>query len=242
MLVRPSHDRQHRLPPYHCTAVCPGGGFVRHGCDDRHEDQILEELNVKTVELIPRDAELVSYRIKPNLPSVGKRYGRLIPAIRDFLGRADGVEIAAAVTRGESQTFVIEGSDVVFEPQDLLVETESAEGFACAEEVGYLVGLDTALNDELRREGLARELVRAVQDARKQAGLEVSDRIVLLIEGDQAVDDALNAHRDYLMSETLASRWQMPPPESAFIVEQEQEDRRWIIRLAKDESAGDRDA
>jgi len=208
----------------------------------RHEDQILEELNVKTVELIPRDAELVSYRIKPNLPSVGKRYGRLIPAIRDFLGRVDGVEIAAAVTRGESQTFVIEGSDVVFEPQDLLVETESAEGFACAEEVGYLVGLDTALNDELRREGLARELVRAVQDARKQAGLEVSDRIVLLIEGDQAVDDALNAHRDYLMSETLASRWQMPPPESAFIVEQEQEDRRWIIRLAKDESAGDRDA
>ena len=67
----------------------------------------------------------------------------------------------------------------------LLVETSSAEGFACAEDSGYLVGLDTSLDDELRREGLARELVRAVQDARKQAGLEVSDRIELLVEGDE---------------------------------------------------------
>ena len=75
----------------------------------RHEEQILDELNVKRVELIARDAALVTYRIKPNLPVIGKRYGKLIPAIRDYLAKADGAAIAAAVARGEPQTFVVGG-------------------------------------------------------------------------------------------------------------------------------------
>ena len=131
----------------------------------------------------------MSYRIKPNLPVVGKRYGKLIPALREFLAAADGVAIAAAVARGETQRFVVAGSESSSPPEALLVETESAEGFACAEEGGYLVGLDTTLDEALRREGLARELVRAMQEARKQAGLEVSDRIVLHVSGSADVLD-----------------------------------------------------
>jgi isoleucyl-tRNA synthetase len=200
----------------------------------RHEDQILEELNVKKLELLARDATLVTYRIKPNLPVIGKRYGKLIPAIRQYLASADGAAIAAAVARGETQTFAIDGKELKIEPADLLVESASAEGFACAEESGYLVGLDTSLNDELRREGLARELVRAVQDARKQAGLEISDRIELLVEGDERVGAALDAHRDYVMSETLASKWRAPPDKTAFIARQDAGDARWVIRLARD--------
>src|SRR5690606_8438278 len=157
---------------------------------------------------LARDAELVSYRIKPNLPLLGKRYGKLIPAIRAYLATADAATIASAAARGEIQHAEIGGQRVELPPESLLIETSSAEGFAYAEEGGYLVGLDTTLNDELKREGLARELVRAVQEARKQAGLEVADRIVLEIEGDPAVADALAAHRDYVMSETLASRWE----------------------------------
>ena len=187
----------------------------------RHEDQILDELNVKKLELLARDATLVTYRIKPNLPVIGRRYGKLIPAIRQYLAGADGATIAAAVARGETQTFAIDGRELAIEPADLLVESASAEGFACAEESGYLVGLDTSLDDELRREGLARELVRAVQDARKQAGLEVSDRIELLVEGDERVGAALDAHRDYVMSETLASKWRAPPPATAFVARQD---------------------
>jgi isoleucyl-tRNA synthetase len=202
----------------------------------RHEEQILEELNVKQLELIARDATLVSYRIKPNLPVIGKRYGKLIPAIRNYLAAADGAAIAAAVARGDVQTFRVDGQELEIRPEDLLVESASAEGFACAEEQGYLVGLDTRLDDALRREGLARELVRAVQDARKQAGLEVADRIVLHVEGDAAVSAALEAHRDYLMNETLASAWR-PPGEGAFVAAQEQGEARWVIRLAREVEA-----
>jgi isoleucyl-tRNA synthetase len=200
----------------------------------RHEDQILDELNVKKLELLARDATLVTYRIKPNLPMIGKRYGKLIPAIRQYLTSADGAAIAAAVARGETQTFAIDGQEIRIEPADLLVESASAEGFACAEESGYLVGLDTSLNDELKREGLARELVRAVQDARKQAGLEISDRIQLLVEGDERVGAALAAHRDYVMSETLASKWRAPPEKTAFVARQDEGGARWVIRLARD--------
>ncbi len=198
----------------------------------RHEDQILDELNVKRIELVARDATLVSYRIKPNLPVIGKRYGKLIPAIREYLATADGAAIAAAVARGAVQTFVVAGQELAIEPNDLLVESASAEGLACAEEGGYLVGLDTRLNDELRREGLARELVRAVQDARKQAGFEVADRIALLIEGDSAVAGALQHHRDYIMNETLATSWRRSA--DAHVATQEQGEAQWVIHLARD--------
>ncbi|HUO66364.1 MAG TPA: DUF5915 domain-containing protein, partial [Gammaproteobacteria bacterium] len=78
------------------------------------------------------------------------------------------------------------------------------------------------------------ELVRAVQDARKHAGLEVSDRIELLVEGDERVGAALDAHRDYVMSETLASKWRAPPEKTAFVARQDEGDARWVIRLARD--------
>jgi len=201
----------------------------------RQQAQILDELNVKRLETIARDATLVSYRIKPNLPVIGKRYGKLIPAIRKFLATADGAAIAAAVARGATQTFVVDGQSLTIEPNDLLVESAAAEGFACAEEEGFLVGLDTALDDELRREGVARELVRAVQDARKQAGLEVADRIVLLVEGDATVEAALAEHRDYLMSETLASAWR--EPDSAFTVRQDDGELKFTIALARDSAS-----
>jgi len=201
----------------------------------RHEDQIREELNVKRVKIIPRDARLVDYRIKPNLPVVGKRYGRLIPALREALAQAPGDEVAAAVARGETLVMQIAGQTVELEPGDLLVETTSAAGFACAEAGGYLVGLDTNLTDELVREGLARELVRTVQDARKQSGLDVSDRIMLDIEGNEPVAAALAAHRDYVAAETLVSQWtRISRGTAAISVEHDLGEARWVIRLRRD--------
>jgi isoleucyl-tRNA synthetase len=201
---------------------------------ERLEGQILEELNVKAVELIPRDDELVTYRIKPNLPLIGKRYGKLVPAIRKALAEADGVAVAAAVAAGDTQQFVVDGRTIELEPEALLVESESAEGFACAEDAGFLVGLDTTLTDELKAEGLAREIVRGVQDARKQAGLEISDRIVLSVSGSAEIEAVLDEYRNYVMRETLATRWAEPPAESAFAVEHATDGPALRIALAKE--------
>ena len=199
----------------------------------RHEGQILEELNVKAVEMLAGDAELVSYRIKPNLPRIGKRFGKRVPAIRDALAAADGSAIAAAVAA--ARTFDVEagGDTIAFEPEDVLVESTSAEGYACAEEGGYLVGLDTSLTEALEREGLARELVRTVQDARKQAGLDVSDRITLRIEGTPEVAAALDAHRGYVMDETLATGWGDARWTPAHSIEHSLGAERWTIGLAR---------
>jgi len=198
-----------------------------------HQAQILEELNVKSLELIARDAELVSYRIKPNLPVIGKRYGKRVPAIRAALAEADGAAIAAAVAAGRSAPVEVEGETLEFGPDEVLVESTSAEGYACAEEGGFLVGLDTRLSDDLRQEGLVREVVRTVQEARKQAGLEVSDRITLRISGTPAVESALAAHRDYLMSEALATGWGDDGFVPAHEAEHRMDEERWTIALAR---------
>jgi isoleucyl-tRNA synthetase len=203
----------------------------------RHAEQIRDELNVKSVTVIPRDAELVKYRIKPNLPVVGKRYGRLLPAIQRALAAASGADIAATVARGDSVIIQVEGQSIELEPGALLIETSSAEGFACAQGGGYLVGLDTRLDHDLVLEGIARELVRTVQDARKQAGLNVSDRIWLHIEGNETVMAALDGHRDYIMAETLASQWMQLPHSEGFCIEHSLGSAHWIVRLDRDGSS-----
>jgi len=198
-----------------------------------HQDQLLEELNIKSVEFIARDADIVSYRIKPNLPRLGKTHGKEIPAIRKALDAADGAAIASAVARGETYAITIPSGELQLSGADVLIETSSAAGYACAEDVGYLAALDTTLTDALVDEGLAREIVRSVQDARKQAGLEVADRIVLGVSGSAAIETALAAHRDYVMTETLATTWSVGQPDALFSIERQVDESSWTIEITK---------
>ena len=121
---------------------------------------------------------------------------------------------------------------MTFEADDVLVETSAAAGYACAEEAGYMVGLDTKLDPNLIREGLARELVRTVQEARKRAGLEVSDRITLRVTGSAGVGRALDLHRDYVMSETLAISWGSEDFSPKHRAEHRLDEDAWLIELA----------
>ncbi len=198
-----------------------------------HKEQILEELNVKSIEFIARDAGLVSYRIKPNLPVLGKRYGKLIPLIRAALQDADGAAIAGAVARNESFELDAGGETLTLSGDDVLIETESAEGYACGEDGGYLTALDTSLSEALISEGLAREVVRSIQDARKQAGLEVSDRIVLGVKGTGGVDAALTQHRDYIMSETLATDWETGQDSALYTDTRDLGGEHWTLEFRK---------
>ena len=200
---------------------------------ESHAEQILEELNVKRLEFIARDDELVRYRIKPNLPRLGKRHGKLIPAIRAGLQEMDGAMIARAVAAGQTFSVQAGGQTLPFEPEDVLVETESAEGFASSEDEGFLVALDTTLTDALLIEGLARELVRTVQDARKQADLAISDRIVLNIRGSEKVEEALRMHKEFLMGETLAVKWAENNMGEPFTVQGSLGEEAWTIQLTR---------
>ena len=196
-----------------------------------HQDQILEELNVKAVEFIARDAGLVSYNIKPNLPKLGKQYGKLVPQIKQALLDADGAAIASAAARGEPFEIEVAGQTIPLEGDDVLIETHSAEGYSCEADAGYLTALDTTLSDELIAEGLAREVVRSVQDARKQAGLEVSDRITLGVSGSPAVEKALEVHRNYLMNETLATTWEIGQSDARYTTDREMGEDHWKIEI-----------
>ena len=199
----------------------------------KHKDLIIEELNVKAIEFIARDAGLVSYRIKPNLPKIGKKYGSLIPSIRNAFESANGRAIASAVAKGETFEIFVNNKNISFGGEDILIETSSAEGFACAEDSGFLTALDTTLNDELICEGFARELVRSVQDARKQAGLEVSDRIILGLSGSSAIEDALITHHDYIMNETLAIKWEVQQSKPSHQSVNKLGEDNWTIEISK---------
>ena len=196
------------------------------------QEQILEELNVKALEFIARDAQLVSYRIKPNLPRLGKRHGKLIPAIRTALEKADGAAIAAHVAQGQSFPLPVDGKELTFEPEDVLIETGSAEGYASAEEGGFLAALDTRLDEALVREGLARELVRTVQDARKQADLHISDRIRLAIAGSPGVEAALGEYREFITAEALVAEWGQEGADARFKIDHTLGEEQWSIALS----------
>ena len=198
-----------------------------------HQSQILEELNVKKIEFIARDAGLVSYVIKPNLPRIGKKYGKLIPAIKEALINSDTTDIASLVAK--RQSFEVHCNELIltFEPEDVLIETKSAEGYSCGEEGGYLTALDTRLDVKLIKEGLAREIVRSVQEARKKSGLDVSDRIILGVSGSEIVEAALKEHQDFLMTETLSVQWQLNMEAPLFSEDNNLDDETWLIELKK---------
>ncbi|MCA1666817.1 MAG: DUF5915 domain-containing protein, partial [Thermomicrobia bacterium] len=182
-------------------------------------DELKEELNVKAVEPLAAGEEVVSYRVRPNLPVLGPKYGKQLGAIRTALAALDPNDVARRVAAGGSVPVT---EEIVLEPDELLVDAVEREGYAVMEEGGYTVALDTALTPELIREGMARDLVRVIQDARKAAGLNIEDTIALWIAMDTENEDdtetraMLDEYERYISGETLATRFTIAPvPEGA---------------------------
>jgi isoleucyl-tRNA synthetase len=174
----------------------------------RHQSDVLDELNVKALEVITSSAGLLRYRVKPNLRLLGPRLGKRLPALRAALDELDGEQagaLAQAVERGQPVTLPLGEEVVTLAPEEVLIESVPLEGYAVAQGDGMQVALDTTLTDALRREGLARDLVRVVQEVRKAAGLTLSDRITLYLSGDEALGPVLALWGDYLRGETLAA-------------------------------------
>lgn len=171
----------------------------------RLETQLLEELNVKSVTYLDVTADFVDYNIRPNLPLIGKRLGKRVPAFKTYLANADGKQIAKNVREGITTIVELDGETFEFEPEAFLLDAQSPEGYAAVEERGYLAALNTTLTPELLREGLVRDVIRLVQDARKNADLDVSDRIILQLDTRGDVLEALQHHEDIVRREVLAT-------------------------------------
>ena len=136
----------------------------------------LDELNVKSMRFVSDGTSLVRYVLKPQLRTLGPKYGKQLKAIGQFLASCDGAEVVAAVRNGGSYTVPLDPPVVLLE-EDLQIFTESAEGYQAAAAGGITVALDTRLTEELLDEGTERELVSKIQTLRKEAGFEVTDRI-----------------------------------------------------------------
>jgi isoleucyl-tRNA synthetase len=187
-------------------------------------DALLEllrlEVNVKLVEVVASDTELVRLRAKPNYRSLGKRYGKRTPAIAAAAERLSPEQLRG-LERGEAATLEVGEEPATFLPEDVVVERDVATDWLVASDGPYVAALDPRLDDILRREGLAREVVNRVQRLRKEAGYVYSDRIGLWISGDGPVLDAVRGHAGFIQGETLARRLELGHRAPAPDLEQE---------------------
>jgi isoleucyl-tRNA synthetase len=166
---------------------------------------VRSELNVKELEFVSSDAELVSYEVKPNYRSLGPRFGSEMPSAAAALAALDAAHVSEAIDAGRPFGINVGGSEHELSVDDVTLVMAPLEGYEVEAEAGRAVALATELDDELRREGLAREIVHAVQNARRDAGLEITDRIALGLGGDEELLDAARAHEEYVAGETLAT-------------------------------------
>jgi isoleucyl-tRNA synthetase len=172
---------------------------------ERLAEVVGTELNVKEVDFVHTEAELVSYRVKPNYRSLGPRFGKNMPQVAAAVEALDAAGVAEQLEAGAEVGIAIDGKEHTLSADDINLVMEPLEGYQVEAEAGHAVALELELDDGLRREGLAREVVRAVQEARKQAGLEVSDRIALMLGGDDELLAAAREHESYIAGETLAT-------------------------------------
>lgn len=172
---------------------------------DMYVSIIADELNVKEVRFVDDASSFISYRVKPQLKTLGPRYGKLLPKINQYMaGEGIGNAVVAAHNRGESYKFDIDGTEISLAAEDVLVSTEENAGFVTVTEHDLSVVLDTNLTPELIEEGFVREIVSKVQTMRKEAGFEVTDHIVLSHHGNSLIEGIFARHGAEIAADTLA--------------------------------------
>ncbi|HEU4948309.1 MAG TPA: isoleucine--tRNA ligase [Kribbella sp.] len=178
--------------------------------------EIADELNVGSVEpLSTAGADLVEYSAKGNFRELGKRFAKQTPVVAAAIAAADAAELAATLKTVGTASVEVEGEAVVVSPAEVLISERPREGWSVVNEQGETVALDLEVTPELRQAGLAREVVRTLQEARKNAGLEVSDRITVWLEADGELVDALARHGDEIGREVLAVSVSHTAPDAA---------------------------
>ncbi len=170
--------------------------------DDFYTKIVTDELNVKSVEF--SDDLKVEYSIKPQLKTVGPKYGKLVGGIRKALSELDGAEAVAELNANGSLTISVDGQSISLAREDLLIDIAQTEGYVAQADQGVTVMLDTALTPELIEEGFVAELISKIQTMRKEAGFEVMDRIKVYAKGNRHIADILKANKEKISGVVLA--------------------------------------
>lgn len=167
------------------------------------KDVVLDEINIKNMDLLPEDSNIVKKSAKANFKVIGPKYGKnvkaIAAAIKDF-----GKEEIKRLENKESVALSVNGEDFSITTEDVEIISDQIEGWAVETEDGVTVAVDVELTDDLIREGLAREFVNRVQNMRKDAGFDVTDRIFIAFNADETFSTAINNFKDYIVAETLA--------------------------------------
>ncbi|HHV60409.1 MAG TPA: isoleucine--tRNA ligase [Clostridiaceae bacterium] len=172
--------------------------------DEMYVDLIRDELNIKDVEFVEDAQKFTTYNFKPQLRTVGPRYGKLVSKISEWLKSVDGNKAMDELESTGKLGFIIDGTTVELTRDDLLIETAQKEGFITEADRGVTVVLDTALTPELLEEGFVREIISKVQTMRKEAGFEVQDHILLYTSGNQRIAEIIAKNKSVISEEVLA--------------------------------------
>jgi isoleucyl-tRNA synthetase len=191
-----------RQPLAEAVVACPAAVAAQIGT---LVDLVSEELNVRSVRFVTDPGELVEVTLKPNYRRLGPRFGAGMPAVAAAVAALPPAETARALDAGGTVEIAVDGVPAVLDSDDLLREARPSEGYAVGQDAALAVGLATEITHELRLEALAREIVHAVQGARRTAGLRVEERILLHLDGSGLIREAIDAHRPAIAAETLAT-------------------------------------
>ena len=169
-----------------------------------YRDIIEDELNVKTVTFTQEVREFTTYSFKPQLKTVGPKYGKMLGGIKQALGVIDGNAAMDELNASEALKLDVNGQEIVLNREDLLIESAQMEGYVSENDNGITVVLDTNLTEELLKEGFVREIISKVQTMRKEAGFEVMDQITITYEGTEKAGKIFEENADTIGAETLA--------------------------------------
>ena len=166
-------------------------------------DIVKDELNIKEIEFGADLSEHVNFEIKPNLPVLGRAYGKMIPGIRKEIASRNQMELAQKIKSGGIETINVDGTEIELNGENLLVTMQGLEGYAFAGEGEIGVVLDATITEELREEGHVREMISKIQNMRKESGFEVADKITLFVANNDMLIDVIKRFEDTIKKETL---------------------------------------
>ncbi len=192
-----------RQPLPRAIALMTAGDDLR----DEIVREIRDELNVKRFEVVASLEGLLSYRVVPNFQALGRRLGKLMPRVKALLETADGSEVRRAFDEHGSFALDVDGETVTLAPDDVKIRAEQHEEFTLAQDGPHAVALDLTLDDDLRAEGQARELIRTINDQRKADGFALADRITVKLHARPEIAAAARRHLEWVAAEVLATQF-----------------------------------